>query len=1086
MTNRFIKLNKHCKLLLFLFLIFGYQYNYAQIYQHDFGTTTINSHPYSDAPTIFNTNLSNSSWSNTTGTWSNGTGNMGNAIRLSSTASPTETITLTFNVASNYQLAVTSFNFWRVRSNTGAQNWAMKINGIDVGTGTVPTTGSAIGVTNVTNAVAGLTGTVTVQIILSGATGTGTFRLDDFILNGSVTTTCVQPAITSFFPTNGPRNTVVAITGNGFQAGTGTSSVKFNGFEATSFNVISNTLLEAVVPTNTTTGNISITTNNCTGLSTSPFTIINSTYNITYSSDIYISEIYDAQMGDGGIFEIYNGTAVAKNLSNYSLERYLNIGGTLDYTINLSGTILPGEIFLIGIGTSTIPCGILNYFPFATGFNGNDEFNLLNNGVLIDNVQAPPFAGYSIVRNLTAIAPKPAFDPADWTIISTESCAGIGANAPITTIPIASVNPVKRIICENESTTFTTTLNAGLTYTYQWKVLTASNTWVNVVNNANYSGATSYILSINNAPASFDKNQYYCEVNSTSFKIISNAVQLLVSPIPAAPILADTQPTCATATGSITVTTPALGTGFTYSIDGTNFQVSNEFLALAPNTYNISVKNAAGCISTTSQKIINNAVGTPNAPTLELTQPTCTTSTGSVKVKNPDLGTGFTYSIDGTNFQVSNEFLALTPNTYNVSVKDGGGCISPITLAIIFNAPTFPKEPKITITQPTCSNPLGQIKINPPVDPSYTYSIDNINYQSSPIFDNLFSGSYYVTARNYYGCTSTIKIAIINITPTVPVAPTLISTDPTCLISKGSIEVTAPLGNDFSYSIDGITFQNSTVFNNVEADDYNIFVKNLDGCISNPTTIIINPVPQAPSTRDVYYFCVDQNNVVISPANIDTGLSNLDYSFYWTFNGSLINNTASKIEADQEGIYRVVATNLITGCEIHLTATVKKSSPATATATVGIDFDYVQTITVNITSGISEYLYQLNEGPFQESNVFNISLGGTYTITVKDKNGCNDFVFTIDAYNFPRFFTPNGDGFNDFWNINEIPNPAQSTILIFDRMGKLLKQISPTGGGWDGTFVNKPMPATDYWFVLKYEDINGSQKELKSHFALKR
>ena len=53
-------------------------------------------------------------------------------------------------------------------------------------------------------------------------------------------------------------------------------------------------------------------------------------------------------------------------------------------------------------------------------------------------------------------------------------------------------------------------------------------------------------------------------------------------------------------------------------------------------------------------------------------------------------------------------------------------------------------------------------------------------------------------------------------------------------------------------------------------------------------------------------------------------------------------------------------------------------------------------------------------------------------------------------------------------------------------MGKLLKQISPTGSGWDGTFATKPLPATDYWFVLKYEDLKGIQKEFKSHFALKR
>jgi large repetitive protein len=554
---------------------------------------------------------------------------------------------------------------------------------------------------------------------------------------------------------------------------------------------------------------------------------------------------------------------------------------------------------------------------------------------------------------------------------------------------------------------------------------------------------------------------------------------------PSAPILSVIQPTCISSTGSILVTSP-IGTGFTYSIDGINYQLTSiPFSGLIANSYPVTLKNADGCVSTITQIVIN-AVGTTNAPILEITQPTCTTSIGSIKITTPDLGTGFTYSLDGVNFQVANDFGNLTPNTYNISVKDGGGCISPTTQAIILNAPTFPKEPKITINQPTCANPLGSIKINPPFDPSYSYSIDNINYQSSTVFDNLNPGSYDVTTRNYFGCTSTIKIAIINIAPIVPIAPTLISTDPTCLNSRGSIEVTAPLGTGFSYSINGINFQSATTFNNLDSDDYNLYVKNLDGCISNPTPITINMVPQPISTRESYYYCVDINNVTLSPAKIDTGLSPLDYSFYWTFNGNPIANTSKELDASQEGIYRVEATNLITGCEIHLTATVKKSSPATATATVGIDFDYVQTITVNITSGISEYLYQLNEGPFQESNVFNIYLGGIYTITVKDKNGCNDFVFKVEAYNFPRFFTPNSDGYNDFWNITEIPNPATSTIFIFDRMGKFLKQISPTGEGWDGTFVGKPMPATDYWFVLKYEDVSGIQKEFKSHFALKR
>jgi len=94
---------------------------------------------------------------------------------------------LTFDVTTGYQLTITQFNFWSQRSNTGATDWLMTINGVRVGAGLIPTTGAALGNTNVASVISGLTGTVTVQLSLSGASGSGTFRLDDFTLFGSVT-----------------------------------------------------------------------------------------------------------------------------------------------------------------------------------------------------------------------------------------------------------------------------------------------------------------------------------------------------------------------------------------------------------------------------------------------------------------------------------------------------------------------------------------------------------------------------------------------------------------------------------------------------------------------------------------------------------------------------------------------------------------------------------------------------------------------------------------------------------------------------------------------------------------------------------
>jgi gliding motility-associated-like protein len=87
--------------------------------------------------------------------------------------------------------------------------------------------------------------------------------------------------------------------------------------------------------------------------------------------------------------------------------------------------------------------------------------------------------------------------------------------------------------------------------------------------------------------------------------------------------------------------------------------------------------------------------------------------------------------------------------------------------------------------------------------------------------------------------------------------------------------------------------------------------------------------------------------------------------------------------------------------------------------------------------------------------------------------------------NYPKFFTPNGDAFNDTWNIFDLRNQINSRIYIFDRFGKLLKELSPKGTGWDGTYTGQPMPADDYWFTVEYSEL-GITKKFKSHFSLKR
>ena len=137
--------------------------------------------------------------------------------------------------------------------------------------------------------------------------------------------------------------------------------------------------------------------------------------------------------------------------------------------------------------------------------------------------------------------------------------------------------------------------------------------------------------------------------------------------------------------------------------------------------------------------------------------------------------------------------------------------------------------------------------------------------------------------------------------------------------------------------------------------------------------------------------------------------------------------------------------------------------------------------------GGGDYEYSLDNGPWQDSNIFeNVPLG-EHLVTVRDKNGCGFASTSVTVIDYPKFFTPNGDGYNDTWNIAGIDAQPNAQIFIFDRYGKLLKQISPVGNGWNGTFNGYKLPSADYWFTVKYIEPNtGDSKEYSAHFALKR
>lgn len=135
-------------------------------------------------------------------------------------------------------------------------------------------------------------------------------------------------------------------------------------------------------------------------------------------------------------------------------------------------------------------------------------------------------------------------------------------------------------------------------------------------------------------------------------------------------------------------------------------------------------------------------------------------------------------------------------------------------------------------------------------------------------------------------------------------------------------------------------------------------------------------------------------------------------------------------------------------------------------------------------SGEGDYEYSLDTVTYQDSPLFENVNPGFITVSVRDKNGCGISRELISVIGYPKFFTPNGDGINDSWQIlgaNELFQ-AESLISIYDRYGRLLALVSPGTEGWDGTFNNRALPASDYWFKVALED----GRIFKGHFALKR
>ena len=267
-----------------------------------------------------------------------------------------------------------------------------------------------------------------------------------------------------------------------------------------------------------------------------------------------------------------------------------------------------------------------------------------------------------------------------------------------------------------------------------------------------------------------------------------------------------------------------------------------------------------------------------------------------------------------------------------------------------------------------------------------------------------------------------------------------------------------------------------------------------------PLPLQVNRVPEI-QIEDQYVLCLDRNDNIIAPEDIallpnppiDTQLNNTEYTFEW-YQGDaipsnlIIGETGSAYMPTIPGEYTLIATNVATQCTIPATTTVIGSYPPESITIDVVTPAFSDNNTIEVTvEGIGDYEYNLDGGPWQDSPIFENVLGGEHTVFVRDTLNCGQVFTMATVIDYPKFFTPNGDTYNDTWNIKDIKDQPSAKIYIFDRYGKFIKQLSSLTDGWDGTFNGRKMPSNDYWFTVEYIDpIDNAMKIFKAHFTLKR
>ena len=434
-----------------------------------------------------------------------------------------------------------------------------------------------------------------------------------------------------------------------------------------------------------------------------------------------------------------------------------------------------------------------------------------------------------------------------------------------------------------------------------------------------------------------------------------------------------TDASCNNTDGSISVTQTGGTAPYKYSIDGSNFQTSNVFSGLPPGEYTVTVDDASGLQGQSAASIHNNCT---NRVTATTTNTTCGASNGQIQAVVVNGTPPFQYSIDGVNFQSSDLFTGVAKGTYTVTAIDVNN-VKMTTIATVVE--NFEYIPNAFVLPTSCAYNDGIVIVSAQGPGPYEYGLTPFDFQTSNVFKNQYvSSDLTIYLKGPYGCIT--ERCCFYIQPNC-ISVTAVTADAKCGLGNGSITATGTSGaTPYSYSIDGVNFQQSNVFNNLPAGDYTVTIKGANGAMSSAAvTIKANcllagavPVDAACGKSDGSITVTGSGGSIPYAYSLD-GVNFTGNTFFSGLSAGAYTITlkdATGVTAQTSAVVGNIAGPQLTANP--LAATCKNNDGA---------------VTVVVSGGTAPLVYSVLQGGISTTGLTGLA-AGPCTVMVTDANGC--------------------------------------------------------------------------------------------------